>query len=51
MAHLVENIAFWKFVLFKKIILIQEVDLHFSYQNDLRNPKLGSKQSVVVATE
>ena len=32
-------------------ILLQEAHLHFSNQNDLRNPKLGSKQSGVVATE
>ena len=32
-------------------ILLQEVDLYFSNQNDLRNPKMGSKQSVVVPTE
>jgi hypothetical protein len=32
-------------------ILLQEADLDFSNQNDLRNPKMGSKQSVVVATE
>ena len=32
-------------------ILLQEADLYFSNQNDLRNPKMGSKQSVVVATE
>ena len=31
-------------------ILLQEVDLYFSNQNDLRNPKMGSKQSVVVPT-
>jgi hypothetical protein len=33
------------------LILLQEVDLYFSNQNDLRNPKMGSKQSVVVPTE
>ena len=32
-------------------VLHQEADLYFSNQNDLRNPKMGSKQSVVVATE
>ena len=32
-------------------ILFQGADLYFSNQNDLRNPKMGSKQSVVVATE
>ena len=32
-------------------IRLQEADLYFSNQNDLRNPKMGSKQSVVVATE
>ena len=31
-------------------ILLQEADLYFSNQNDLRNPKMGSKQSVVVPT-
>ena len=31
-------------------IRLQEADLYFSNQNDLRNPKMGSKQSVVVAT-
>ena len=29
-------------------ILFQGADLYFSNQNDLRNPKMGSKQSVVV---
>ena len=29
-------------------ILLQGADLYFSNQNDLRNPKMGSKQSVVV---
>ena len=29
-------------------ILFQGVDLYFSNQNDLRNPKMGSKQSFVV---
>ena len=28
-------------------ILLQEIDLYFSNQNDPRNPKMGSKQSVV----
>ena len=32
-------------------ILFQRADLCFSNQNDLRNPKMGSKQSVVVPTE
>ena len=32
-------------------VLHQEADLHFSNQNNLRNPKMGSKQSIVVATE
>ena len=32
-------------------ILFQGADLYFSNQNDLRNPKMGSKQSVVVATQ
>ena len=31
-------------------ILLQGVDLYFSNQNDLRNPKMGSKQSVTGAT-
>ena len=31
-------------------ILLQEADLCFSKQNCPRNPKIGSKQSVVVAT-
>ena len=31
-------------------ILFQGADLCFSNQNDLRNPKMGSKQSVVVPT-
>ena len=29
-------------------ILFQGADLYFSNQNDLRNPNMGSKQSVVV---
>ena len=29
-------------------ILLQEANPYFSNQNDLRNPKMGSKQSVVV---
>ena len=32
-------------------ILFQGADLHFSNQNDLRNSKMGSKQSVTDATE
>ena len=32
-------------------ILFQGADLHFSNQKDLRNPKIGSKQSVTDATE
>ena len=32
-------------------ILLQEADLCFSKQNVIRNPKMGSKQSVVVATQ
>ena len=32
-------------------ILLQEADLYFSNQNDLRNPKMGSKQSIPCATE
>ena len=32
-------------------ILFQGADLYFSNQNDLRNPKMGSKQSFVVPTE
>ena len=32
-------------------ILLQEADLCFSKQNCPRNPKMGSKQSVVVATQ
>ena len=32
-------------------ILLQEADLDFSNQNDLRNPKMGSKQSIVGATQ
>ena len=32
-------------------ILLQEADPDFSNQNDLRNPKMGLKQSVVVATQ
>ena len=32
-------------------ILFQGVDLHFSNQNDPRNPKMGSKQSVTDVTE
>ena len=32
-------------------ILLQEADLYFSNQNDLRNPKMGSKQSVTGPTE
>ena len=31
-------------------ILLQEADLCFSNQNDLRNPKMGSKQSVTGPT-
>ena len=31
-------------------ILLQEADPYFSNQNDLRNPKMGSKQSVTGAT-
>ena len=31
-------------------ILLQEIDLYFWNQNDPRNPKMGSKQSVVVPT-
>ena len=30
------------------LILFQGADLYFSNQNDLRNPKIDSKQSVVV---
>ena len=33
------------------LILLQEADLYFSNQNDLRNPKMGSKQSVTDATK
>ena len=33
------------------LILLQGADLYFSNQNDLRNPKMGSKQSVVVLTQ
>ena len=32
-------------------ILFQGADLYFSNQNNLRNPKMGSKQSVTDATE
>jgi hypothetical protein len=32
-------------------ILFQGADLHFSNQNDLKNPKMGSKQSVTDAPE
>ena len=32
-------------------ILFQGANLNFSNQNDLRNPKMGSKQSVTDATE
>ena len=32
-------------------ILFQGADLYFSNQNDLRNPKMGSKQSIPGATE
>ena len=31
-------------------ILLQEADPYFSNQNDLRNPKMGSKQSVTGPT-
>ena len=32
-------------------IHLQEADPYFSNQNDVRNPKMDSKQSVVVATQ
>ena len=32
-------------------ILFQGADLYFSNQNDLRNPKMGSKQSISDPTE
>ena len=32
-------------------VLLQEADLYFSNQNDLRNPKMGSKQSITGPTE
>jgi hypothetical protein len=32
-------------------ILLQEADLYLSNQNDLRNPKMGSKHTVVGATQ
>ena len=32
-------------------ILVQGTDLDFSNQNDLRNPKMSSKQSIPDATE
>ena len=32
-------------------ILLQGADPYFSNQNDLRNPKMGSKQSIIGATQ
>ena len=32
-------------------ILLQGADLYFSNQNDLRNPKMGSKQSITGAPQ
>ena len=32
-------------------ILLQGADLYFSNQNDLRNPKMGSKQSITGPTQ